>query len=118
MYYDESKVNSSHISQKYKMAACVVAAHRSVVPVWEQKRADVRHGWRGGPQLGERHDVLEGDLRLRAHVHQLHVLARAPVAPRYRVPPQHLHHDGVLGTAERLHCLLMAGTGQVLPIHL
>lgn len=33
-------------------------------------------------------------------------------------PPDDLHHDGVLGSTKGLHGLLMAGLGQLLPVHL
>ena len=33
-------------------------------------------------------------------------------------PSDDLHHDGLLGSTEGLHRLLMAGPGQLLPVHL
>lgn len=67
-------------------------------PVGQEEGADVRHRRRGGTQFGQSHDVLEGDLCLRAHVHQLDVL-RWPLTPGPRGPPEHLHHDGVFSAA-------------------
>lgn len=50
------------------------------LPVRQEERADVRHGWCGRAEFGQSHDVLEGDFRLRAHVRHLDVLAR-PLTP-------------------------------------
>lgn len=86
-------------------------------PVGEQEGADVRHRRRGGPQLCQRHDVFKGDVSLGAHVHHLDLLRRA-VRAATRGPPDDLHHHGVLGSAEGLRRLLMAGLGQLLPVHL
>lgn len=86
-------------------------------PVGEQEGTDVRHRRRGGPQLCQRHDVFKGDVSLGAHVHHVDLLRRA-VRAATRGPPDDLHHDGVLGSAEGLRRLLMAGLGQLLPVHL
>lgn len=90
-----------------------------ILPVRQQKGADVRHGRSGGSELGQGHDVFEGDVCLRAHVHHVHFLSGANMSTAAnRVPPEHLHHNGVLNRADRLHCLVMTGLGEVLPIHL
>lgn len=86
-------------------------------PVREQEGTDVRHRRGGRPQLCQRHDVFKGDVGLGAHVHHVDLLRRA-VRAATRGPPDDLHHDGVLGSAEGLRRLLMAGLGQLLPVHL
>lgn len=86
-------------------------------PVREQEGTDVRHRRGRGPQLCQRHDVFKGDVGLGAHVHHMDLLRRAMRAAAGG-PPDDLHHDGVLGSTEGLHRLLMAGLGQLLPIHL
>lgn len=91
-----------------------LALHR---PVREQEGTDVRHRRSGGPQLCQRHDVFKGDVGLGTHVDHMDLLRRAMRAAT-RGPPDDLHHDGVLGSAEGLRRLLMAGLGQLLPIHL
>lgn len=82
-------------------------------PVREQEGTDVRHRRGGRPELCQRHDVFEGDVGLSAHVHHVDFLRAAAGGP-----PDDLHHDGVLGSVKCLHSLLMAGLGQLLPIHL
>lgn len=93
-----------------------------ILPVRQQKGADVRHGRSGGSELGQGHDMFKGDVCLRAHVHHVHhvhFLSGANMAAAASsVPPEDLHHNGVLSRAERLHCLVMTGLGEVLPIHL
>lgn len=87
------------------------------VPVGEQEGADVGHRRGGGPELRQRHDVLEGDVGLSAHVHHVDLL-RGAVGASAGGPPDDLHHDGFLGSVKGLHGLLMAGLGQLLPVHL
>ena len=86
------------------------------VPVREEEGADVRHGRGGRAELGQRHDVFEGDVGLGAHVHH-HDFLRGPPGAR-GVTPEHLHHDGVLGATERLHCLIVARLGEGLAVNL
>lgn len=70
-----------------------------------QLREDVRlqdaHGWGGGAQLAQRHDMLEGDVGLSATVHQLKVMAGA-VPPQTGAASQHLYHQGLLGGTQGL----------------
>lgn len=87
------------------------------VPVGEQEGADVRHRRGRRPKLRQRHDVFKGDVGLRAHVHHLDLL-KGTVGASAGGPPDDLHHDGLLGSAEGLGHLLMAGLGQLLPVHL
>lgn len=87
------------------------------VPVGEQEGADVRHRRGRRPKLRKRHDVLEGDVSLCAHVHHLDLL-RGPVGASAGGPPDDLHHHGLLGGTEGLHRLLVAGLGQLLAVHL
>lgn len=86
-------------------------------PVGKQEGTDVWHRRGGGPQLCQRHDVFKGDVSLGAHVHHVDLLRQA-VRATTRGPPDDLHHDGVLGSAEGLRRLLMAGLWQLLPVHL
>lgn len=61
--------------------------------------------------------MFKGDVGLSAHVHHLDLL-RGTVGASAGGPPDDLHHDGFLGSTEGLHSLLMAGLGQLLPVHL
>lgn len=80
------------------------------VPVGEQEGADVRHRRGRRSKLRQRHDVFEGDVGLRAHVHHLDLL-RGTMGASAGGPPDDLHHDGLLGSTEGLRNLLMAGLG-------
>lgn len=72
----------------------------SFSPVWQEEGADVGHWWSGGPELGQSHDVLEGDVRLRADVGHtrvrrgpdMAVCCHGSRAPGRR-PPQDLDHN-------------------------
>lgn len=93
-------------------------------PVWQKERADVRHGWSGGPELGQSHDVLEGDVCLRADVGHARVWRHPVVAVRRhggrasgRCPPQDLDHDW-LPPHGLHHRLLMLHFGEVACVHL
>lgn len=88
-----------------------------LVPVGEQEGTDVRHRRGRRPELCQRHDVFKGDVGLSAHIHHMDLLKGAMRAAAGG-PPDDLHHDGVLGSTKGLHCLLMAGLGQLPPIHL
>lgn len=87
------------------------------VPVRKQEGADVRHRWGRRSKLRQRHDVFEGDVRLSAHVHHPDLL-RGTVGASAGGAPDDLHHHGLLDSPEGLRALLMAGLGQLLPIHL
>lgn len=87
------------------------------IPVGEQEGTDVRHRRGRRPELCQRHDVFKGDVSLSAHVHHMDFL-RGAMGAAAGGPPDDLHHDGVLGSAKGLHSLLMAGLGQLFPIHL
>lgn len=89
----------------------------SYVPVREQEGTDVRHRRGRRPELCQRHDVFKGDVGLSAHVHHMDFL-RGAMGSAAGGPPDDLYHDGILGCAKSLHGLLMAGLGQLLPIHL
>lgn len=87
------------------------------IPVGEQEGTDVRHRRGRRPELCQRHDVFKGDVSLSAHVNHMDFL-RGAMGAAAGGPPDDLHHDGVLGSAKCLHSLLMAGLGQLFPIHL
>lgn len=87
------------------------------IPVSEEERTDVRHRRGRRPQLCQRHDVFKGDVGLSAHIHHMNFLKGAMGAAAGG-PSDDLHHNGFLGTTQGLHCLLMAGLGQLLSIHL
>lgn len=71
-----------------------------------------QRGRAGRGQLGEGHDVLEGDVGLGARVHQLRLRRRRRrEGPGPGRPPQHLHHDRLLGRPERLHGLVVRRSG-------
>ena len=86
-------------------------------PVREQEGTDVRHRRGRRPELCQRHDVFESDVGLSAYIHHMDFLREAMGAAAGG-PPDDLHHDGVPGSAEGLHRLLMARFGQLLPVHL
>lgn len=88
-----------------------------LVPVREQEGADVRHRGSGRPELRQGHDVFKGDVGLSADVHHMDFL-RGAMGAAAGGSPDDLHHNGVLGSTERCHSLIMAGFGQLLPIHL
>ncbi|TNN73703.1 hypothetical protein EYF80_016083 [Liparis tanakae] len=89
----------------------------------QQEGTDVRDGRSSRPKLSQRHDVLEGDVRLRADIRQKHVLRRAAVAERDGSrgsgggSSEDLDDDGVSPDGLR-HCLLMVDLGEVAPVHL
>lgn len=83
----------------------------------KQVLLQLRHRGRGGGQVGEGHDVLQGDVRLGAGVRQLGVRGRAAQFGM-RGSAQDLDHDGLLGGAEGLHRLVVGGLGEVFAIHL
>lgn len=92
-------------------------------PVGQKEGTDVRD-WRGSrPKLRQRHDVLEGDVRLRANIHHTHVLRRAAVVMCNSSrgssggSPEDLDNDGVSPDGLH-HCLLMFNLGEVAPIDL
>lgn len=78
------------------------------IPIREQEGTDVRH--RGGrrSELCQCHDVFKGNVGLSAHIHHVDFL-RGAMGAAAGGPPDDLHHNGVLGSAKGLHCLLMAG---------
>lgn len=93
-------------------------------PVGQKEGADVGHGWSGRPELGQRHDVLEGDVRLRADVRHAHVLRRGVVAvlcdgrrASGGGSPQNLDDDGLPPDGLH-HRLLMVNFGEVACVHL
>lgn len=85
--------------------------------LWKQVLLQLCHGGCRGRQLGEGHDVLEGDIGLGAHVRDLGVGNWADWFGEWGAP-QDLDHDGLLGCAEGLHCLVMGGLRQILPVDL
>lgn len=86
-------------------------------PVRQKKRANVRHGRRRGPKLRQRHDVLEGDVRLGADICHGYVLRRARGRGSGRVPPEDLDDDGVPPDGLR-HRPLMVDLGEFPRVHL
>lgn len=93
-------------------------------PVRQKEGADVRDGRGSGSVLGQRHDVLEGDVSLCANVHDAHVLRCAAEVVSdcsrgspVRGPAQDLDHDGVSPDGLH-HSLVMFNLGEVSPIHL
>lgn len=85
--------------------------------LWKQVLLQLRHRGRGGGQVREGHDVLQGDVRLGAGVRHLGVSGR-PAQFGMRGSAQDLDHDGLLGGAEGLHRLVVGGFGEVFAIHL
>lgn len=61
--------------------------------------------------------MFEGDVGLSAHVHHPDLL-RGTVGASAGGASDDLHHDGFLDGPEGLGALLMAGLGQLLPVHL
>lgn len=92
-------------------------------PVRQKKGTDVRDGRSCRPKLRQRHDVLKGDVRLRANVHHTHILRRAAVVVcdsgrgSGGGSPEDLDNDGVSPDGLH-HCLLMLDLGEVTRIHL
>lgn len=100
-----------------------MASRRSSSPVGQEEGTDVRHRWGSGSELGQRHDVLKGDVCLRADVRHARVPGRAAVGTRHRDrgpgrrPAKNLHDDGI--TPDGLHyCFLMVDLGEVARVHL
>lgn len=61
--------------------------------------------------------MLEGDVGLGADIRDLGVSSGADQF-RVRGPTENLNHNGLLGGAEGLHCLVMGGLREVLAIDL
>lgn len=81
------------------------------------QKVGVQDGWAGRGHLRQGHDVLEGDIRLRAGVHQLRLRRRREHLGPGR-PPQHLDHDGLFGRLKGLHGLVMSCSGEVFAVDL
>lgn len=86
-------------------------------PVRQKERANVGHGWSRSPKLRQRHDVLEGDVRLGADVRHAHVPRRPLRCGSGRGPPGDLDHDGVPSDGLR-HRPLMVDFGELPRVHL
>lgn len=95
----------------------------TTVPVRQKEGTDVRDGWGSRPKLRQCHDVLEGDVRLRADVHHAHVLRRAAVIVSASSrgsgggSPENLDDDWVSPDGLH-HCLVMVDLGEVTCVHL
>lgn len=93
------------------------------LPVRQKEGTDVRDGWGCRPKLCQRHDVLEGDVRLRAYVHHTHLLWCAAVVMCNSShasgggSPDNLDNNGVSPDGFS-HCLIMLDLGEVAPVHL
>lgn len=93
------------------------------LPVRQKEGTDVGHRWSRGPELGQRHDVLEGDVSLRADIHYTHVLRRAAAVMCHSSrasggrSPENLDNDGFPPDGLH-HCLLMVNFGEVACVHL
>lgn len=115
----------NNIQPLYVVSLCRCAFYIKCLPspVRQQEGADVRDGWGSGPKLGQRHDVLEGDVCLRTNVHDTHILWRAAVvvcdSPRGSGwgSPENLDNDGVSPDGLH-HRLVMVDLGKVTSVHL
>lgn len=86
-------------------------------PVRQQEGTDVRHGRRRGSEFGQRHDVLEGDIGLRAHVGHAGLLRRKPLV--LRGGPDDLDDDGLSSDGRRRRRrLILLRLGEVTPVYL
>lgn len=109
---------------RWKLLAFVTIQYvQEVLPVRQKKGTDVRYRWSSRPKLRQCHDVLEGDICLRANIHHTHILWRAAVVMCNSScasgggSPKNLDNDGV--SPDGLHnCLLMLDLGKVACIHL
>lgn len=114
-YNTLSLITKSNSSTKITPFKC------SSSPVWQKERADVGHWWSGGPELGQSHDVLKGDVCLRADVGNARVRRHPNVAVRRhggrRRAPQDLDHDW-LPPHGLHHRFFMFHFGEVTCIHL
>lgn len=92
-------------------------------PVRQKEGTDVGYRWSSRPKLRQCHDVLEGDVRLRADIHYTHVLRRAAVVMCNSSrgsgggSPENLDNDGFPPDGLH-HRLLMVNFGEVPCIHL
>lgn len=92
-------------------------------PVRQKEGTDVRYRWSSRPKLCQCHDVLEGDVRLRADIHCTHILRRAAVVMSKSScgsgwgSPENLDNDGFPPDGLH-HCLVMVNFGELTCIHL
>lgn len=92
-------------------------------PVRQEEGADIRDGWGSRSELGQSHDVLEGDVCLRANIDNTHILrcATVVVCNGLRGPggcsPENLDNDGVSPDGLH-HSFVMFDLGEVTPVHL